>query len=109
MECTCNKQCGCCKKNWVRSLIWAVAVVLLVYSKLCMKESTLVEMQRKVETLAALNQQIIGELTSLKDLALGLMELVKGLPGYEAALASLKAQAEQAKAEEGKPKLDLDN
>ena len=74
-----------------------------------MKESTLIEMQRKVETLAALNQQIIGELTSLKDLALGLMELVKGLPGYEAALASLKAQAEQAKAEEGKPKLDLDN
>ena len=74
-----------------------------------MKESTLVEMQRKVETLAALNQQIIGELTSLKDLALGLMELVKGLPGYEAALASLKAQAEQQRAEEEKPKLDLEN
>ena len=55
-----------------------------------MKESKLVEMHNKVETLANAMNRVVHELTNLKDLSVGTMELVKCLPDYEKALQALK-------------------
>ena len=55
-----------------------------------MKESKLIEMQHKLETLGAAINRLVQELTHLKDLSIGTMELVKKLPGYKKALDKLK-------------------
>lgn len=57
-----------------------------------MKESTLIEMQNKLETLGAAVTRLVNEVTNLKDLSIGTMELVKKLPDYEKALEELKEQ-----------------
>ena len=57
-----------------------------------MKESSLIEMRNKVESLARITQQIIFELEQIKTLSLGNMELVKKLPGYEEAFNQLKEE-----------------
>ena len=38
MKCKCNKECECCKRNWLRSLIWATALVLIVFLNSCEKD-----------------------------------------------------------------------
>ena len=55
-----------------------------------MKESKLIEMQNKMETLGAAINRLVQELTHLKDLSVGTMELVKKFPGYKKALDKLK-------------------
>jgi len=55
-----------------------------------MKESKLIEMQNKLESLGAATNRIINELANLKDLSVGTLELVKRLPDYEKALDVLK-------------------
>ena len=55
-----------------------------------MKESKLIEMSNKIESMGAALNRIIQELTNLKDLSIGTMELVKCFPQYEKALAKLK-------------------
>jgi hypothetical protein len=55
-----------------------------------MKESKLVEMHNKVETLANAMNRVVHELTNLKDLSVGTMELLKCMPNYEKALQTLK-------------------
>jgi len=55
-----------------------------------MKESKLIEMHNKIESMGAALNRIIQELTNLKDLSIGTMELVKNLPGYNKALEKLK-------------------
>ena len=62
-----------------------------------MKESTLIDMQHKVEATGRVLQQIIAELEQLKTLAVGSMELLKLMPGYEDALKEMKKRAEDAK------------
>lgn len=57
-----------------------------------MKESKLIEMQNKLETLGAAVGRLVAEVTNLKDLSIGTMELVKKLPGYDKALNELKEQ-----------------
>ena len=57
-----------------------------------MKESKLIEMQNKLETLGAAVTRLVNEVTNLKDLSIGTMELVKKLPDYEKALEELKEQ-----------------
>ena len=42
MECKCNKECGCCKKNWIRSAIWAIAIVIIVFLNSCEKEEQVI-------------------------------------------------------------------
>ena len=49
-------------------------------------------MKNKVETLAQVAQRMMFELEQIKTLAIGQMELVKLLPGYEEALEQLKEQ-----------------
>jgi len=64
-----------------------------------MKESKLIEMQNKLETLGAAVTRLVNEVTNLKDLSIGTMELVKKLPDYEKALEELKEQYKKTKDE----------
>ncbi len=55
-----------------------------------MKESKLIEMSNKIDTIGAALNRLIQELHNLKDLSIGTMELMKCLPDYEKALKKLK-------------------
>jgi hypothetical protein len=55
-----------------------------------MKESTLLEMQNKINAMTRVLQQLINENTQLRDLSVGSLEIIKLLPGYDEALESLK-------------------
>ena len=55
-----------------------------------MKESKLIEMQNKMETLGAAINRLVQELTHLKDLSVGTMELIKCMPDCDEALDKLK-------------------
>ena len=70
-----------------------------------MKESKLIEMQKRQEILGNAVNRVLFELEQIKTLSVGNMELLKLLPGYEEALAQLK---EQHEAEDDEKKLDLD-
>jgi predicted ATP-grasp superfamily ATP-dependent carboligase len=62
-----------------------------------MKESTLIEMQNRVEALGGAVTRLINEVNNLKDLSIGTMELVKKLPDYDKALEDLKEQYKKDK------------
>jgi len=62
-----------------------------------MKESTLIEMQNRVEALGGAVTRLINEVNNLKDLSIGTMELVKKLPDYDKALENLKEQYKKDK------------
>ena len=55
-----------------------------------MKESTLIEMQNKIKAITSVLQQLINENTQLRDLAVGTLETLKLMPGYEKAIEELK-------------------
>ena len=57
-----------------------------------MKESKLIEMRNKVESLGAALNKVIQELTNLRDLSIGTMQLVKKFPNYEKAIEELKKE-----------------
>ena len=65
-----------------------------------MKEAKLIEMRNKIETIGAAMNRVVQELTHLKDLSVGTMELVKKLPGYDKALGELKEQYKKKKTDE---------
>ena len=67
-----------------------------------MKESKLMEMSNKIESMGQALNRIIHELTNLKDLSIGTMELVKNLPGYTKALKKLKEDLTTKKEESKK-------
>ena len=67
-----------------------------------MKESTLVEMRNRIDTLGQVLQGVTHELTNLRDLAIGTMELVKQLDGYEDALKKLQDKIQEESKEEEK-------
>ena len=58
-----------------------------------MKESKLIEMRNKVESLGAALNKVIQELTNLRDLSIGTMQLVKKFPDYEKAIEKLKEES----------------
>jgi hypothetical protein len=66
-----------------------------------MKESTLLEMKKKIESLTNVVQYMINELKNLKELGVGTLETIKLMPDYEEALEQLKANMEK-EAEERK-------
>ena len=72
-----------------------------------MKESTLLELKNKVETLGRVNNMLVQELTHLKDLAFGTLSVVKLLPDYEQALELMKEEAAKNEAESEESKLEL--
>ena len=55
-----------------------------------MKESTLLEMQNKINAMTRVLQQLINENTQLRDLSVGTLETLKLMPGYEKAIEDLK-------------------
>ena len=69
-----------------------------------MKESKLIEMRNKVETLGGVANQLIREVNNIKQLALGTLETIKQMPDYEEAINKLKKQAieESSKTEKAK-------
>ena len=67
-----------------------------------MKEQTLIELKNKVETLGKLNTFLMQETNQIKDLAIGTLETIKQMSGYEKAIEKLKEKvaAESGKTEE---------
>jgi hypothetical protein len=57
-----------------------------------MKESTLLEMQNKIKALTNVVQHILNDQTQLNDLAIGTLETLKLMPGYEKAIEFLKKE-----------------
>ena len=55
-----------------------------------MKESTLIEMQNKIKALTNVMQHLINENTQLRDLAVGTLETLKLMPGYDKAINELQ-------------------
>ena len=70
-----------------------------------MKEQALLEMKNKIETLGMINQKVILELNTLTTIALGTLETVKNIPGYDKAIEILKEQAVEKKVEDKKLEL----
>jgi len=55
-----------------------------------MKESKLIEMKNKVEAMTRVMQQLITELQFTREVAVGSLETLKKMPGYDEALEKLK-------------------
>tara|TARA_R110002126_G_scaffold263948_1_gene406854 strand:+ start:223 stop:453 length:231 start_codon:yes stop_codon:yes gene_type:complete len=65
-----------------------------------MKESTLIEMQKKVESLTRVMQHVLTENNRLTEMSVGTLELIKMMPDYDKALENLKEKnLEQIKKE----------
>ena len=58
-----------------------------------MKESTLLEMQNKIDALTRVMQQMINEMNILSTTAMGTLETVKLIPGYDRAIEFLKKES----------------
>ena len=55
-----------------------------------MKESTLLEMKNKIESIGRILQHLLNETTHLRELSVGTLEAVKLMPGYDEAIEKLK-------------------
>ncbi len=55
-----------------------------------MKESTLLEMKNKIESIGRILQHLINETTHLRELSVGTLEALKLMPGYDEAIEQLK-------------------
>ncbi len=64
-----------------------------------MKESTLLEMQNKIGALTRVMQQMINEMNILSTTAMGTLETIKIMPGYDKAIEFLKKEAEKLEKE----------
>ena len=66
-----------------------------------MKESTLLEMQNKIKALTNIVNVLLQENTQLKDLAVGTLETLKLMPGYDKAIEDLKESLTKTENEDG--------
>lgn len=55
-----------------------------------MKEQTLVQMQKKLQSLEGLVKALLGQMQGVKDISIGTLETLKRMDGYEEALSKLK-------------------
>ena len=69
-----------------------------------MKESTLIEMQNKIKALTNVAQQLINEITHLRELSVGTLETIKLMPDYKDAIEALQKQMENNVKEKQKAK-----
>ena len=69
-----------------------------------MKESKLLEMQNKIQALTNIMQQVLGEITHLRELSVGTLETIKLMPDYQDAIDALKKQVEDNLNEKQKAK-----
>tara|TARA_R100000734_G_C3303843_1_gene94364 strand:+ start:520 stop:741 length:222 start_codon:yes stop_codon:yes gene_type:complete len=70
-----------------------------------MKETKLIEMKNKVEAMTRVLQQLITELQFTREVAVGTLETVKKMPGYDEALEKLKSEV--TKKDESKEKTEV--
>tara|TARA_R110000822_G_scaffold126551_1_gene261756 strand:- start:416 stop:643 length:228 start_codon:yes stop_codon:yes gene_type:complete len=59
-----------------------------------MKENTLLEMQNKIKSVTKVLQHLINENTHLREIAIGSLETIKLMPGYDKAIEFLKKDME---------------
>ena len=71
-----------------------------------MKESKLLEMQNKIKAITNVLQQLINEITHLRELSVGTLETIKLMPDYQDAIDALKKQMEENVEEKQKVKED---
>lgn len=64
-----------------------------------MKESELIKMRNKIETLGLINQKLISELNQTSTIALGVLQTIKHMPGYDKAIEKIKEQAAKQSSE----------
>ena len=69
-----------------------------------MKENTLLEMKNKIDAMTNVVQQLINEVTHLRELSIGTLETIKLMPDYEDAIEALKKQMEDNIKEKQKAK-----
>ena len=62
-----------------------------------MKESTLLEMKNKIESMTNVIQYLMNEVQSIKTLSIGTLETIKQMPDYDDALSVLKEKSKQEK------------
>ena len=55
-----------------------------------MKEQTLVQMQKKLQSLEGLVKALLGQMQGVKDISIVTLETLKRMDGYEEALNKLK-------------------
>ena len=72
-----------------------------------MKESKLLEMQNKVVALTNVMQQVINEISYLRELSVGTLETVKLLPDYDKAIEELKSNLAKKQEENKEKKLEV--
>lgn len=73
-----------------------------------MKESKLIEMKNKVEALTRVVQQLITELQFTREVAVGSLETIKKMPGYNEALEELKNEVTKKNENEEKTEVQAD-
>ena len=69
-----------------------------------MKETKLLEMQNKIKALTNVMQQVLNEITHLRELSVGTLETIKLMPDYQDAIDALKKQMEDNVKEKQKAK-----
>ena len=74
-----------------------------------MKENTLIEMKNKVEAQNRVLQQVINEISHLRELSVGTFETVKLLPGYDKAIEKLKLNIIESNKENKEKKLEVND
>ena len=63
-----------------------------------MKEQTLLEMKNKVEALSNVMQHVYNEMGNLRELAVGTLETLKLIDGYDTAIETLKTNIKENEA-----------
>ena len=53
------------------------------------------QLESRVDTLGAIVDKLISELTNLKDLSIGTMQVIKKLPRYDEAIEQMKQELTQ--------------
>jgi len=70
-----------------------------------MKEKTLIQLQKKVQSLEGIVRALLGQIQGMKDISIGTLETLKRMDGYEEALNKLK---EDSNLDSGNSKLVKD-
>ena len=70
-----------------------------------MKENKLIEMKNKIEAMTRVMQQLITEIQFTREVAVGTLETIKKMPGYDKALEKLKNEV--TKKDESKEKTEV--
>jgi len=63
-------------------------------------------MKNKVDAVVRVTQHLLNEITQVKDLAIGTLETIKKMPGYEKAIEELKKDVVEKSSKAEKIKSD---